>query len=72
MAKRTTSKAEKRISMSEVGAYLGVSQRVVDRLVRQGQIKSIRDPLDNRRKLVSVRELNELKQRSLASSAERK
>ena len=44
MAKRTTSKAEKRISMSEVGAYLGVSQRVVDRLVRQGQIKSIRDP----------------------------
>jgi hypothetical protein len=34
MAKQTTSKAEKRISMSEVGVYLGVSQRVVDRLVR--------------------------------------
>lgn len=52
--------------MSEVAAYLGVSQRVVERLVRQGQIKSVRDPLDNRRKLVSVRELDELKRQSLS------
>ena len=71
MAKRMSPKAEKRISMSEVGAYLGVSQRVVDRLVRQGQIKAVRDPLDNRRKLVSVRELDELKQRSLAPPGEK-
>ena len=56
--------------MSEVAAYLGVSQRVVDRLVRQGQIKAVRDPLDNRRKLVSIRELDELKQQSLASGEE--
>ncbi len=56
--------------MSEVAAYLGVSQRVVDRLVRQGQIKAVRDPLDNRRKLVSIRELDELKRQSLASSEE--
>lgn len=70
MAKRTTSKAEKLIRMGEVAAHLGVSQRVVDRLVHQGLIKAIRDPLDNRRKLVSVRELDELKQRSLTSSEE--
>lgn len=53
-----------------MAAYLGVSQRVVERLVRQGQIKAVRDPLDNRRKLVSARELDELKQRSLAASEE--
>lgn len=70
MTKHTASKAERRIRLGEVGAYLGVSQRVVDRLVRQGQIKPIRDPLDNRRKLVSVRELDELKQQSLVSSEE--
>jgi excisionase family DNA binding protein len=70
MAKRTTLKAERLIRMGEVAAYLGVSQRVVERLVRQGQIKAVRDPLDNRRKLVSARELDELKQRSLAASEE--
>lgn len=48
--------------LREVPDYLGVSHRVVERLVSEGQIKPIKDPLDHRRKLVYRRELDKLKQ----------
>lgn len=51
--------------LGEVPNYLGVSHRVVERLVREGQIKPVKDPLDNRRKLVRMHELDEIKRRSL-------
>jgi DNA-binding MarR family transcriptional regulator len=53
------------IKLSDVGKYLGVSWRVVGRLLKEGKIKTTRDPLDNRRKLVSTKDLDELKRTSM-------
>jgi hypothetical protein len=52
------------IKRSDVGKYLGVGWRVVARLFKEGKIKTIRDPLDHRRKLVSSKELDQLKLKS--------
>jgi hypothetical protein len=54
-----------KIKLGDVGSYLGVGWRVVGRLLKEGKIKTTRDPLDNRRKLVSTKDLDELKQTSL-------
>lgn len=55
-----------KIKLGDVGKYLGVGWRVVGRLLKEGKIKTTtRDPLDNRRKLVSTRDLDLLKQTSL-------
>jgi hypothetical protein len=54
-----------KIKLGDVGKYLGVGWRVVGRLLKEGKIKTTRDPLDNRRKLVSTKDLDLLKQTSL-------
>ena len=54
-----------KIKLGDVGKYLGVSWRVVGRLVREGTIKPTTDPLDHRRKLVSTKQLDRLKRDSL-------
>jgi DNA-binding MarR family transcriptional regulator len=54
-----------KIKLGDVGKYLGVSWRVVERLVKEGTIKPARDPLDHRRKLVSTEQLDRLKRDSL-------
>lgn len=59
---------DQRIMLGEVAKYLGVGWRVVSRLIKEGVIKVRRDPLDHRRKLVSVRELEKLKRQSLKTS----
>ena len=59
---------ERRIPLSEVAKYLGVGRRVVSRLVKEGTITFRKDPLDHRRKLVSISELDALKQQSLKKS----
>lgn len=56
---------DRKIKLSDVGKYLGVGWRVVGRLLKEGKIKTSRDPLDNRRKLVSTRDLDQLKETSL-------
>jgi excisionase family DNA binding protein len=53
-----------KITLSEVAAYLGVGRRVVSRLVKEGVIRVRKDPLDSRRKLVSIQELDQLKRQS--------
>lgn len=53
------------IKIGDVAKYLGVSWRVVERLVKEGTIKPTIDPLDHRRKLVSTKDLDQLKQASL-------
>lgn len=59
---------ERRIALGEVAKYLGVGRRVVSRLVKGGAITVRRDPLDHRRKLVSISELDALKRQSLKKS----
>ena len=53
-----------KIKLGDVGKYLGVGWRVVGRLLKEGKIKTACDPLDNRRKLVSTKELDQLKLKS--------
>jgi hypothetical protein len=60
-----------KIKLSDVGNYLGVGWRVVGRLLKEGKIKTTRDPLDNRRKLVSTKDLDELKHTSLGQAKRR-
>jgi DNA-binding MarR family transcriptional regulator len=63
-----THEADPKITLSDVARYLGVGRRVVSRLVKEGIIKIKKDPLDSRRKLVSVRELDQLKRESSKKS----
>jgi hypothetical protein len=53
------------IKRGDIGKYLGVGWRVVARLLKEGKIKLVQDPLDHRRKLVRTRDLDRLKQTSL-------
>ena len=53
------------IKRGDIGNYLGVGWRVVARLLKEGKIKTVQDPLDHRRKLVSTKDLDELKRTSL-------
>jgi hypothetical protein len=59
-----TYEGDPKITLGEVSRYLGVGCRVVSRLVKEGVIRISKDPLDSRRKLVSVRELDQLKRQS--------
>lgn len=63
-----TYESDPKILISEVAGYLGVGRRVVSRLAKEGAIRIRKDPLDSRRKLVSVRELDQLKRQSLKKS----
>jgi len=63
-----THEVDPKITLSEVAAYLGVGRRVVSRLVKESAIKTRKDPLDSRRKLVSLRELDQLKKQSSKKS----
>lgn len=58
----------RKITLSEVAAYLGVGRRVVSRLVKGGQLKIYKDPLDDRRKLISVKQLDQLRRESKGRS----
>jgi hypothetical protein len=49
------------IKQGDIGKYLGVGWRVVARLLQEDKIKTVRDPLDHRRKLVRTSDLNRLK-----------
>ncbi len=62
--KKASSARDKWIKRSDVAQYLGIGWRVVERLLREGKIKTVRDPLDHRRKMVSAEDLDRLKQMS--------
>jgi len=55
----------KKMTVTEAAAYLGVSNQKVTRMLKEGTLKFTIDPLDKRRKLVWVKELDELKETSL-------
>lgn len=53
------------MSVTEAAAYLGVSTRKMSHMLSEGALKFTVDPLDKRRKLVRVSDLDELKKASL-------
>jgi DNA-binding MarR family transcriptional regulator len=50
--------AEQWIPLSEAARRVGVSQAKLSRMVKLGQIKTKRDPKDERKTLVDLNELN--------------
>lgn len=53
------------MKLKDAAAFLGVSVSAMTRLVSSGTLKYVLDPLDRRRKLVAVEELERLKRESL-------
>lgn len=54
------------MTLTQAAGYLGISTRKMAQMVRDGEIKNVTvDPLDKRRRLVEVRQLDSLRRRSL-------
>jgi Helix-turn-helix domain len=56
---------KRRMKLSDAARYLGISAAKLSRLVSSGELSYSVDPLDRRRKLVLVADLDQLKKRSL-------
>lgn len=59
------SQDERKLTLQEAARYLGVSRRKMGGLVKDGEVEFTIDPLDRRRHLVGVSQLDELKRRSV-------
>lgn len=72
MATRDTTSPEKkkRMKLSDAATYLGVSAAKMSRLIGAGRLSYSVDPLDLRRKLVLVEDLDRIKEQSLSSEEE--
>ena len=62
---KSSSDNERKMTLTEAARYLNVSPRKVSHLVKDGVIRFNTDPLDKRRRLVSVADLDSLKRASL-------
>ena len=54
-----------RLKLSDAAKYLGVAPPTMSRLIKAGLLRCKVDPLDRRRKWVTVKDLDRLKQQSL-------
>lgn len=61
----TSNEDKKKMTLTEAAAYLGVSHRKMTKLLKEGALKFSVDPLDKRRKLVNIKNLDDLKKASL-------
>ena len=64
-------KTERKMALKQAAAYLGISERKMAHMVKRGEINFTVDPLDRRRKLVSVAELDSLKRQSLGGGGKK-
>jgi hypothetical protein len=69
MATRNTSSPGKRrrMKLADAARYLGISAASMSRLITRGVLECTVDPLDRRRRLVLVEDLDSLKEQSLAN-----
>lgn len=56
---------ESKMHLKEATKYLGISHRKMSQLVKERTLEFWIDPLDKRRRLVSIKDLDRLKQLSL-------
>ncbi|MDT5270393.1 MAG: hypothetical protein QOH49_2579 [Acidobacteriota bacterium] len=63
--KTTTPQRQSRMKLSDAAAYLGVSSAKLSRIIGRGELSCTVDPLDRRRKLVAVADLERLREQSL-------
>jgi hypothetical protein len=62
--RKSSSAANRKMKLSDAAAYLGISAASMSRLIARG-FPHTQDPLDRRRKLVLLADLNRLKEQSL-------
>lgn len=60
----------RRMKLCEAAAYMGVTTSLMSRLVRRGVLPYTVNPLDRRLKLVSVEDLDRLKEQALLAEEE--
>ena len=60
----------RRMKLCEAAAYLGVTTSMMSRLVRRGVLSYTVNPFDRRLKLVSVEDLDRLKEQALIEEEE--
>jgi predicted site-specific integrase-resolvase len=63
--RNSPSRKGRKMKLKDAAVFLGISIPVMTRLVSSGALKYVIDPLDRRKKLVAVEELERLKQESL-------
>jgi excisionase family DNA binding protein len=64
---KSSPKDSRKMTLTQAAGYLGISTRKMAQMVRDGEIKNVTvDPLDKRRRLVEVRQLDALRQRSMS------
>jgi phage antirepressor YoqD-like protein len=56
---------EQLMSLGQSAKFLGVSERKMWKLLKEGKVNYRQDPLDKRRKLFKLSELKKLKEESL-------
>lgn len=61
--------AEQYMTVAEAQAYLGVGNKKVARLLKEGELTATPDPLDKRVKLVKRSDVEALKARSVVKGA---
>lgn len=59
--RKSSARKGRKMKLKDAAAFLGVSIPAITRLVSSGALKYVIDPLDRRKKLVSVEELERLK-----------
>jgi hypothetical protein len=64
-------KKERRMMLKQAANYLGISLRKMAYMVKAGEVEFTVDPLDRRRKLISVTELDSLKRQSLGGGVKK-
>jgi excisionase family DNA binding protein len=62
-----TARREGKMTLTQAAAYLGVSHRKITQMVKIGDLHCVIDPLDKRRRLVNIVDLDMLKQASLTN-----
>jgi excisionase family DNA binding protein len=53
-----------KMTLTEAARYLGISRVTMSALVRRGKVKVMTDPIDTRKKLVKLADLDKLKEAS--------
>lgn len=62
---KSPTRDNRKMTFTRAAAYLGVSPRKMGRIAKEQGLKVTVDPLDRRRKLLKVKDLDKLKEASL-------
>lgn len=65
---KSPARDNRKMTFTGAAAYLGVSPRKMGRIVKEQGLEFTVDPLDRRRKLLKVKDLDKLKEASLVGS----